>query len=45
MAAQEYVAKYTKQDCGKPIQCTDSQHNRSEMVPGITTQVSYKIKT
>lgn len=42
MAAQEYVAKYIKQDCGKPIQCTDSQHNKSEMVPGITTQVSYK---
>ncbi len=42
MASQERVAKYTEQNCGKPIECTEShQHYRSEMVPGITTQVSY----
>lgn len=35
------VEKHTKQNCGKPIQCTDNHHYRSEMVPGITTEVSY----
>jgi hypothetical protein len=43
MASQERVAKYTEQNCGEPIECTEShQHYRSEMVPGITTQVSYE---
>lgn len=41
MATEEYVQKYTKQNCGRPIECTDSHHYRSEMVPGITTKVSY----
>ena len=41
MESQGYVAKYTEQDSGKPIECTEShQYCRSEMVPGITNQVS-----
>ena len=41
MAGQKCVERYTEQDCGEPVQCTDNhQHYRSEMVPGITAQVS-----
>ena len=42
MESQECVAKYTEQQsCGEPIECTEShQYCRSEMVPGITNQVS-----
>ena len=43
MAAKECnVEKYTQQNCGKPIVCTDTHHYRSEMVLGITNNVSYK---
>ena len=35
------VEKYTQQNCGKPIVCTDTHHCRSEMVLGITNNVSY----